>query len=547
MQVRALLLDDRLAEAQTVLDLARAQWPGNPGLAEDQVGLWLRTGRGAQALRLARGVLLSSPGRPQAIARLAEALVDQGEPGEALQVVALQPTSAWSAALFELAIECRLRLEQEDGALEDSREWIAAQSTLGRLHQFIVRLLQRNSKPFALALARIATSRWPQEAALLQAAFQAAAANLKWRLALRWLDDLVVLQPDNPMHHALKASIAFRHLGHMETAARSAADALHIDANRVDMRLLAGNAHFLAGDLAQATTMALSAFDHPAATLEQRWASASVLHASDVDADTRARVERALAEGMTLGQQAPFVLLTHGVQVLIPAHATTVVVVFSGLDHGWALNFSELSALLAPMDVGLMFLQDFQRDFYLCGIAALAPDYAGTVEALRRLLPRPGLRLFCLGVSGGGFAALHYGAALGAERSLLVAAQTNGAPGAMQLDARAKIAYRRILQKAPERVVDTRPLLEANPAGPRIDLWYGEQMPRDRQHALHLQGVANVHLHPIDGLSAHDVVTHLTALGRFEPMLKQWLADAGVTAAAAPAHASAGETDAALA
>ena len=545
MQVRALLLDDRFAEAQTVLDQARAQWPGNPGLAEEQVGLWLRTGRGAQALRLARGVLASSPGRPQAIARLAEALVDQGESGEALQVVALQPTSDWSPALFELAIDCRLRLEQASGALEDSREWIAAQSAPGRLHQFIVRLLQRNAKPFALALARIATARWPQDAGLLQAAFQTAGANLKWRLALRWLDDLIALQPDNPMHHALKASITFRHLGHMESAARAAADALRIDANRVDMRLLAGNAHFLAGDLAQATTMALSAFDHPAATLEQRWASASVLHASDIDADTRARIDGVLAEGMAPGQQAPFVLLTHGVQVLIPARATTVVVVFSGLDHGWALNFSELSALLAPMDVGLMFLQDFQRDFYLCGIASLAPDYAGTVEALRRLLPRPGLRLFCLGVSGGGFAALHYGAALGAERSLLFAAQTNGAPGAMQLDARAKIAYRRILQKAPERVVDTRPLLEANPAGPRIDLWYGEQMPRDRQHALHLQGVPNVHLHPIDGLSAHDVVTHLKAVGRFEPLLKQWLADAGVTVATAPA--SAGDADTALA
>ena len=71
--------------------------------------------------------------------------------------------------------------------------------------------------------------------------------------------------------------------------------------------------------------------------------------------------------------------------------------------------------------------------------------------------------------------------------------------------------------------------------------WYASTALED------LQGVANVHLHPIDGLSAHDVVTHLKALGRFEPMLKQWLADAGVTAAAAPAHTSAGETDAALA
>jgi hypothetical protein len=41
------------------------------------------------------------------------------------------------------------------------------------------------------------------------------------------------------------------------------------------------------------------------------------------------------------------------------------------------------------------------------------------------------------------------------------------------------------------------------------------------------------------------VVTHLKAMGRFEPLLKQWLADAGVTVA--PAPASAGDADTALA
>jgi hypothetical protein len=57
-----------------------------------------------------------------------------------------------------------------------------------------------------------------------------------------------------------------------------------------------------------------------------------------------------------------------------------------------------------------------------------------------------------------------------------------------------------------------------------IDIFYAEDLPRDRVHAEHLAGVAGVCLHPVTGCDDHALVRWLAVHGDLRAMLKGLLA-----------------------
>jgi hypothetical protein len=57
--------------------------------------------------------------------------------------------------------------------------------------------------------------------------------------------------------------------------------------------------------------------------------------------------------------------------------------------------------------------------------------------------------------------------------------------------------------------IDLRPFLESRSYSARIDLFYEEEDPRDRPHALHLTGLPGIHLHPHPALSNHHLLREI--------------------------------------
>jgi tetratricopeptide (TPR) repeat protein len=196
-----------------------------------------------------------------------------------------------------------------------------------------------------------------------------------------------------------------------------------------------------------------------------------------------------------------------------------LVVVFTGTNDTLGLPLPVFDRYLAHLGVNAVYLKDFERLLYLRGVRSLGGGQA-TLTALRRLQRQIGSpRLCTIGTSDGGFAAIRYGVWLGAERIIGFGAPTHRAP---HLDAFA-VLQRRHAAQLPERNVDLRVFLGSRRHSSCIALHYGEQMPRDRVHAVHLAGLDGVTLHPISELNDHQCLRWYALNRNLKGLLGEWL------------------------
>jgi hypothetical protein len=189
----------------------------------------------------------------------------------------------------------------------------------------------------------------------------------------------------------------------------------------------------------------------------------------------------------------------HDVIVAPSIPRAPLVVVFTGTNDTVGLPLPIFDRYLAYVGVNAVYLKDFKRLLYMRGVRSLGGGDS-TLSAIRRLQRQIGSRLLCtIGTSDGGFAAIRYGVWLNAERIISFGGPTHRAP---HLDV-FPVLRRRHVTHLPERNVDLRVFLAARPRSSRIALHYGEQMSRDRIHALHLDGLDGVMLHPVAELNDH--------------------------------------------
>ena len=130
---------------------------------------------------------------------------------------------------------------------------------------------------------------------------------------------------------------------------------------------------------------------------------------------------------------------------------------------------------------------------------------------------------------GGGYAAVRYGVDLGAERVIGI-----GAPTTLERDfiwrmGAGRAVINRLERYIPEMMVDLRPFLENNSGAPRLDLYFGEDMGRDRAYAERLIDLPNVYLHPISGFPGHDVSAQLLRSGQLATILSDLCSESGST------------------
>lgn len=200
----------------------------------------------------------------------------------------------------------------------------------------------------------------------------------------------------------------------------------------------------------------------------------------------------------------------------------TTVIVFAGILHRVMCSYECLDAYLAYHGHSAIYLRDRPRNFYIPGLAPLAPDYPGTIQALKSILEQLETKtLLCLGTSVGGFASIRYGVALQAKRVVAISPIVN-----INADFRESIGDQRFEPVIKRNQQNFAPHLlnVANDVNDRafetdIEVWFGGDMHLDAHNAHLLKPSARLSLFPVTGLSDHNSLSHFIVSGHIHRFL----------------------------
>ena len=202
-----------------------------------------------------------------------------------------------------------------------------------------------------------------------------------------------------------------------------------------------------------------------------------------------------------------------------PDPSGRVALVFSSLaDRAAGMPVRFLDGILARQGFQMIFLRDYSRCAFTCGIRSLGTTAEATLASLRDLLEREQARsLITIGMSGGGYASLRYGIALGADALFAFSGGTVAKPADMEaLGDRRVPVVARLTERRATQADFTRPVrdvLAELETAPSIHLFFGDESNEDRAHAEDLSGFAGVTLHPVHEHGRHDVFTTLLSQG----------------------------------
>ena len=178
---------------------------------------------------------------------------------------------------------------------------------------------------------------------------------------------------------------------------------------------------------------------------------------------------------------------------------------------------------LGRLPASLVYIKDFRDLSGGCGFPTLGPDRASAIAAFRRIANElGGKRIYTLGVSFGGYAALYYGLQLEAISVLCLGGATDNTPEFVNTQGPVPPAYLRLWDRAPDYARNLREICESALHTTRILIAYSAGYPRDRQQAERVAGLPNVELVQVD-YAQHNVVEPLIRQREFLPLLYRFL------------------------
>lgn len=185
-------------------------------------------------------------------------------------------------------------------------------------------------------------------------------------------------------------------------------------------------------------------------------------------------------------------------------------IVFTGFNRRLStLSESLLDRYLAGQGIAMVRLIDFHEHAYLSGISELGASFNATIEAIKRMAGEYGAsRIVTIGNSIGGAGAMYYGATLNASHVLAFSPPTNANIDFLEdnADFRALPAARRFKRLFGSDLLNLRLFIANSPFTGRMDVYAGEKSHNDMSHIKNLEGLNNVHLHAIKGVSKHNCI-----------------------------------------
>jgi len=241
----------------------------------------------------------------------------------------------------------------------------------------------------------------------------------------------------------------------------------------------------------------------------------------------------ALFEEMPRAEPAPLEFCDNPaaeVQIVRRRRCDAVLLCFCACQGTLGLPVNFIHQWLGRLPVSLVYLKDLRNLAGGCGFPTLGPDRQAAVAALQRIIRKlRGKRVYTLGVSLGGFAALHYGLALGADAVLNMAGATDFTPEFVASAGTVPPEYLEIQRLAPDYAVNLRDSYESATRRPRALIAYSAGHPRDRIQAERMAGLREVEVIAVD-FAQHNVLEPLIRQRLFMPLLQRLVGVAGTPA-----------------
>jgi hypothetical protein len=194
---------------------------------------------------------------------------------------------------------------------------------------------------------------------------------------------------------------------------------------------------------------------------------------------------------------------------------------FGGVRMGAGIPPAEFHASLKGRDVPGYFIKDFRQSWYQEGLLGLSSDVAGTEEVLRALIARHAPKhLVTLGISSGGYAAILFGALLGADRVLAFSPQTEVTEEVAKLYAGFDTPLpKQFVRQAGASALET--VLRERERLPEIGVVYSADNAIDMRSAEALRGIKGIGLVPMAGVDVHPVTVALKRNGQLSDILER--------------------------
>ncbi|MCA0920127.1 hypothetical protein [Pseudooceanicola nanhaiensis] len=178
---------------------------------------------------------------------------------------------------------------------------------------------------------------------------------------------------------------------------------------------------------------------------------------------------------------------------------------------------------LAERGIDVLYCHDASNQLFSKGAPGCGDRFEAVVAHLRaQPMIAQAPHLWTLGASLGGFTALRFGLALGAEVSLAFSAKTTLVPGP---DAPRDLLLERAAPAIRQMLPEGTDLCAAWPGrtATRSLLFHGADAPVDLHHAQRLAGCAGVTLRPTEGVGAHNSLAPMILDGSFGELLDSLL------------------------
>jgi hypothetical protein len=210
------------------------------------------------------------------------------------------------------------------------------------------------------------------------------------------------------------------------------------------------------------------------------------------------------------------------VEVSIDPEATLTVLAVAGMALRIGMAPREFHGALSGQKCNFIFIKDFKQAWYQNGLLGLSSNIDETAEYLQTIIPANTEELRVIGSSAGGFGAIHLGVRLGAQKILAFGPQTKIGPRVFKQfetvdSVRGNydfLARNNDLQN----LFKDRPNFQGE-----VHVIYGAGNARDSQHAQHLSGISQIHLHPLD-YAGHNAAGFLKDTGQLDQVLADFTA-----------------------
>lgn len=206
--------------------------------------------------------------------------------------------------------------------------------------------------------------------------------------------------------------------------------------------------------------------------------------------------------------------------------STKALLLFNGQDQSVGnVPINVFQHFIEGLDINVIYLIDIQRAFYMKGVPELGSNYEETIASLKSILKDMNVSdVYCLGTSGGGYAATIYSLDLQARAALTFSTPANFKEDFRINDSRVgKNIMMRLLNKIPDHLFDLTELIQGYERVPEIINYVGGENDDDLYSGRYLDTLSNVTLVEVEGATEHCVLPQLIAEEKFNGIVEDFL------------------------